>query len=583
MKRVVCAVLALCLLCGVLFSCRAQTYTVTFETNGGSAVNAIALEEGATLAAPATPTKAGYVFGGWYADEGLLDAYVFGKMPAKSFTLYAKWTPESDNGNENGDNENGGTVIGGERGEDGSWDNVDFGGQTVKIALSVNSDTDCSFPAADIYIKGPDKAGSNEVAKEVLARNAQAEQALGITIEYVEKDLAYSDVQQDIRMIAMTSAKSSPDIYNNDMYGLSRAMVDGLLWNLNDPGEDIANYFDFEAEGFYTEYMKGLTFDQEKVYLFAGDYFIDMIRMAWVVLVNNDLFAMNARKMPSWCDSVDDFYSYVEYGYWDMDALAEISLRVFTEGLSGQLGVTEKTDTLVGFAYNGESHRIFSAASGVTLYYQDDDYSPSVLQDIGDYQKVANKFANLTGSYGVYYREKVNSSTECFLQGNFLFAMSRLGEMESYAMRDFSASKGIVPVPKWDAKGQDDYHTVVDEHAEIGCILNTAHAYSAASALMQYLNEESDGVISTYYEKGLKYKYNDDENAREMMDLVVDSIGSPFGYNIGALCENLYTGVVTLSGISITKPGTLASTFACERDAYIDCMQRMVAKFENFD
>ena len=37
------------------------------------------------------------------------------------------------------------------------------------------------------------------------------------------------------------------------------------------------------------------------------------------------------------------------------------------------------------------------------------------------------------------------------------------------------------------------------------------------------------------------------------------------------------------TGLIITKPETLSSTFASERDAYIDCMQRMIAKFEKFD
>ena len=479
----------------------------------------------------------------------------------------------------------GGNGGGGDRTEDGSWDNVDFEGQEVRLCISAHQSPECNFPAADIYTKGPDTAGSNEVAKEVLARNKRAEEDLGIKIVYSEKDLYYDDVIEDVRSIVQTAAKNSPDIYNNDCASLTYSMVDGLLWNAKNPGENVTNYFNFEADGWYTEYIKGLTFDQDKYYMFAGDYFIDMIRMAWVIYVNNDLLEQNLNKMPSWCSSVSEFYSYVDSGFWDMDILADMSTKIFTDGTSGIMGVAEKTDALVGFAYNGNSNWSFSAGSGITLYYQDkdDNYTPKVLDDIGEYQKVSNKFKNLTDSLGVYWQQEVKSSTECFLQGNFLFAISRLGEMESSALRDFPAAKGLVPIPKWDADEQDEYYTTVHDQAEIGAILASANAFSAASALMQYLNEDSDAVVNAYYEKGLKYKYNDDEDARAMMDLIRETTDSPFGFQIGDHCEELYTGVGELTRLYITQNSTLSSTFAAQKDAYHDCMKKMIEKFKQLD
>ena len=155
------------------------------------------------------------------------------------------------------------TGDGGDRGEDGSWDGVDFDGQVVHVSLSKNQYEECSFPAADIYTKGPDTAGSNEVAKEVLARNARVSDEIGITVTYSLTDLRYPNVFDDIKNIVMTSAKNSPDIYSNDLIGLGKAMVNGLLWNVKNPGEDVKNYFDFTKDGWYQEYIKGCTFDQD--------------------------------------------------------------------------------------------------------------------------------------------------------------------------------------------------------------------------------------------------------------------------------------------------------------------------------
>lgn len=71
-------------------------YTVTFDSKGGSAVKPVKANAGATITAPTAPTKDGFVFAGWYesADGGVTlsdTEFVFAYMPARSFTLYAKW------------------------------------------------------------------------------------------------------------------------------------------------------------------------------------------------------------------------------------------------------------------------------------------------------------------------------------------------------------------------------------------------------------------------------------------------------------------------------------------------------------
>ena len=100
---------------------------------------------------------------------------------------------------------------------------------------------------------------------------------------------------------------------------------------------------------------------------------------------------------------------------------------------------------------------------------------------------------------------------------------------------------------------------------------------------MHFIAEESDQVVHAYYEKGLKYKYNSDKNARAMMDLVRETTDSPFGFQIGVLCQSLYTGSPALKGLLIKDNATISSTFASEKDAYNDCMARMIEKFEKLD
>ena len=73
---------------------QAQNYTVTFNSNGGSAVNSISGQAWSSFVMP-IPTKSGMSFAGWYTDEGLTRLYTNPVIPAANLTLYAKWTETS--------------------------------------------------------------------------------------------------------------------------------------------------------------------------------------------------------------------------------------------------------------------------------------------------------------------------------------------------------------------------------------------------------------------------------------------------------------------------------------------------------
>ncbi len=78
----------------------AQTYTITFISNGGTAINhqIVAFRECATR--PVSPEKKGYVFAGWYKDEELQHEFDFvNTMIVKDHCLYARWEEESSEEN----------------------------------------------------------------------------------------------------------------------------------------------------------------------------------------------------------------------------------------------------------------------------------------------------------------------------------------------------------------------------------------------------------------------------------------------------------------------------------------------------
>lgn len=89
------SVLLLCFLssCNNKQNVRKETmyYDVHFNTNGGSEIASIKVEEGKTIQKPSAPQKLGYYFVGWYYDFECTILYNFDTKMNRNMTLYDAW------------------------------------------------------------------------------------------------------------------------------------------------------------------------------------------------------------------------------------------------------------------------------------------------------------------------------------------------------------------------------------------------------------------------------------------------------------------------------------------------------------
>ena len=65
-----------------------KTYTVIYDTKGGTIYASVQVKRGETAPKPADPVMQGFTFAGWYVDD---KEYDFNKPINEKTTIVAKW------------------------------------------------------------------------------------------------------------------------------------------------------------------------------------------------------------------------------------------------------------------------------------------------------------------------------------------------------------------------------------------------------------------------------------------------------------------------------------------------------------
>lgn len=73
---------------------KVRSYSVNFDSNGGSAVASQSVRYGSKASRPADPTRAGHTFQGWYTSRDGGSKYDFGTAVTGDVTLHAHWAKE---------------------------------------------------------------------------------------------------------------------------------------------------------------------------------------------------------------------------------------------------------------------------------------------------------------------------------------------------------------------------------------------------------------------------------------------------------------------------------------------------------
>ena len=412
---------------------------------------------------------------------------------------------------------------------------ADFGNEQLIINVSVAVNTEQTFGAADIYSRGPATYGqaADSVQQLVFNRNKKLATDLGLKVTWQETNEPVGSCYDVIEKFVQNNPENSPDVFINDIRDVARAMLTGALKNLIG-GKD--NHLDFSAEGWYLSYMEGTTLDQEKMYIMAGDYFLDLLRYAFVTYVNRDLFE---ERLASFF-TVSELYEYAKDGWWDYYQMQYLIEKGSDVKGGSQKGQADEDDAVIGLVMTQLFERAMTWSSGLSIVEWKDENgkvdpdlkyrgTPAIIAGPGKYSVLHDNFFDLFRAEGAYYLSSdISRAVTLFLSDRVLFVVNMLGEMESPQVRESEISRGVLPLPKYDYEAQEAYQTLIHNQAEIGCILANTRNFPAATAYMQAANTTSAEIQVEYYEQSLKLRYNEDLDTQDMLDLVKEGITDPF-------------------------------------------------------
>ena len=419
--------------------------------------------------------------------------------------------------------------------EDHRFDNVNYNGREFRIYTSTNIST-MGKGNSNFLIEGTGETDGGLVNDAVLERNIQVEDLLGVELEFTQIDLAYNAVAADIRRFT-TSGTDEYDLVINDIYAYAELLIEGNFRNVLD--EDCV--FDFERPYWYKDYMDDLRLMDGYQYVLAGDYFIDILRDAHLLLLNKQIY------MDHYNRKADELYDVVTNFEWTYEKMNEIISDMYVDkNLNGTKDKGDQFGFMEPEFWGGSIP--FSVSGNPTFISRDEDGYPTVVLHEGDR---ANQLANAMGTLFNNDSASVALTTDADLLTAFtqdeclIVGYQRLGSLENAILRQMEGDAAVLPYPMLFASDKK-YTTSAHDTTEMGAIMATSTDLAFISTVVEVLNRETAKIlIPVYYKECLQVQCVDDEKAAAIIDIIHDNFDNSF-----ILAYNLPLGSVMLQSFS---------------------------------
>ena len=401
---------------------------------------------------------------------------------------------------------------------DHRFDGVDYKDRSFRIYTNA-ADTSDGISNSNFLIEGNQKTEGNMVNDAVLERNITVEELLGVKLEFTQSDIAFDAVASDIRTLTQAGTDEF-DLVVNSIFAFSELLIEGNFRNTLEPD----CVFDFDRDYWYRDYMEDLRLLNGHQYVLAGDYFIDVLRSAHLLLVNKSLYKDYNKT------SADELYDVVSNYEWTFDKMNTVCSDMYVD--LNHTGAVDDGDQF-GFmtaSYWGGAIP-FMISGNPTYITRDDDGVPAIAIQEGERAnlmavEMSKVFNN--ESAGVAIGE-VPKLLNAFTQNQCLMlGYQRLGSLEDPILRSMEGDAAVLPYPMLFASDHK-YTTSTHDTTSMGAILTTSTDLEFISTVVEVLNRETANILMPkYYKESLQVQCVDDEKAAAMIDIIHDNFGQSF-------------------------------------------------------
>ncbi|MGN1445904.1 MAG: hypothetical protein ACI4WV_06360 [Eubacteriales bacterium] len=451
--------------------------------------------------------------------------------------------------------------------EDDPFADVNYNERPFRIYTSTNV-ASSGMGNSNYLIQGAEQSDGNLVNDAVVERNMVVEDKLGVKLEFTELDVDYNSVFSRIRVL-VSAGTDEYDLVINDLFPFANLSIEGNFRNIL--SEDCV--FDFDKPYWYKDYMDDLRLVDGYEYLLAGDYFIDIIRSAHLLLFNKDMYKEHYQTDPN------EVYTWVENYQWTYEKLNQMVTDFYVDkNLDGKVNYGDQFGLSIMEYWGSSIGFVVSANPG--FISRDEDGTPYMTLTEGNRANdLVERFTELCQNDSVC----VGLTTDGKILQDFTEGLSlvcdyqRLGSLENPILRDMKQDMGVLPYPMLYAEDKQ-YTTAAHDTTELGAILTTNQDLAFTSTVTEVLCRETARILMPkYYEEALQIQYVNDPYASKMIQIIHDNFRNSF-----ALAYNNITGSHMLNVFSdaVQSNRTFSASYKNYESAVKNSLANTIKKFK---
>ena len=400
---------------------------------------------------------------------------------------------------------------------------TDFGGKSLRISSS-NDANDATN--AHRLIAGSGEMNGELVNDAVFGRNETVQELLNMKLAITPVEWNYDVAPTEIEQLVL-AGDGAFDVVVNDLKTLARLSARGYFHSVENTG-----ILDFTQSYWYSDAIADLTLVPGATYVLFGDYFTDSLASAHVLYYNKDLVGNHT-------GDTDFVQNLVLDGNWTVDEMITLKTDMSVD-LNGD-GKLEEGDQF-GYTVLGNWGPMIPVLMGFDVQFVEREGDNIHFAFNNERSvKILEKLNELYWSTGTLQKTKAQTIDDLrmkFANGETVFVgYQRLSDLEN--LRDIEFSVGLAPYPKLDT-AQEHYVSSLHNTSEVGAVLVTVPEQDRTfvfTCLEVLGRETSKTVMPTYYEDALKVKYVGGAEDAAMIDLIHDSITSPFALAYNELLD----------------------------------------------